>query len=337
MYIRLHFVLLGWILASAGAAAQPQGSAGASPALPKLSAPRDANCALGPHLSKSLELDRSASDLIARHPWLKDTFTWCTGLALGTPEQQGSFISSCFAAQCKGANTCETGVRQLATMVVANAATRAQLRSKRKACESMWAAEVFRKQATAMDAFVNLQVSIATGHEMRARQLSMGSEDDFELLQALVAFHAALEAFFETSISTYGLVAAELARVQLAAMAPKPPTPLDALEWVEQGQSVTIRSPDGKVRSTFVRDEGRWKLDLDAFIRASSTINPPLLHLMAFAFEEAATYVEARRAPSPTIAANAAAQCTTVGMFFVMVSLEKAKQVCAEFIEGKLQ
>ena len=308
-----------------------------NPALARLSQPVDARCALSSHLSKSLALERSGFDLLGRQPWLKEVFVWCTGLAQGTPAEQERFIGSCLAQRCTAGPNCAAGIKDLTTTVLANTATRAQLLEERRACEPQWGAEVTRRNATAMDAFVNLQVGIVTGHDKRVRQLSMGSEDDYETMQKLVGMYASIERFFRTAASQYGTVAAELARTQLTALTPRPSAPLETLEWVEDTRGVTIASMDRRVRTRFVREEERWKVDLDEMIRTNPSSVATMLELLTFAFEEGTRFVEARRASSPTVAVNALSQCYTLGMLVMTASVERAKMTCAELMERRLQ
>lgn len=308
-----------------------------NPALARLSQPADARCALSSHLSRSLALERSGFDLLARQPWLKDVFVWCTGLAQGTPAEQERFIGSCLAQRCTAGPNCAAGIKDLTTTVIANTNTRAQLLEERRACEPQWGAEVTRKNATAMDAFVNLQVAIVTGHNARARQLSMGSEDDYETMQKLVGMYASIERFFRTASSQYGTVAAELARTQLTALTPRPSAPLETLEWLEDARGVTIASMDRRVRSRFVREEERWKVDLDEMIRTNPGSVATMLEMLKFAFEEGTRYVETRRASSPTVAVNALSQCHTLGLLVMTASVERAKMTCAELMERRLQ
>lgn len=308
-----------------------------SPAIARLSPPTDARCALSSHLGRSLALERSGFDLLGRQPWLKEAFIWCTGLAQGTPDEQERFIGSCMAQRCTAGPNCAAGIKDLTTTVLANTNTRAQLLEERRTCEPQWSAEVARKNATAMDAFVNLQVAIVTGHDKRARQLSMGSEDDYETMHALVGMYASIERFFRVAASQYGPVAAELARTQLTALTPRPSAPLETLEWVESGRGVTIASMDGRVRSRFLREEDRWKVDLDEMVRSNPSSTTAVLELLKFAFEEGTRYVEARRASSPTVVVSALSQCQGLGMFVVAASMERARMTCAGLMERRLQ
>jgi hypothetical protein len=308
-----------------------------SPAVARLSPPTDTRCALSSHLNKSLALERSGFDLLARQPWLKDVFVWCTGLAQGTSDEQERFIGSCLAQRCTAGPGCAAAIKDLTTTVVSNTGTRAQLLEERRTCEPQWSADVMRKGATAMDAFVNLQVAIVTGNDRRTRQLSMGSEDDYETMQKLVGMYASIERFFRAAAGQYGAVAAELARTQLTALTPRPAAPLETLEWVESARGVTIASMDRRVRSSFVREQDRWKVDLDEMMRSNPASVAAMLELLTFAFEEGTRYVEARRASSPTVAVSALSQCYGLGMFVMTASMERAKMACAELMDRRLQ
>lgn len=290
-----------------------------------------------PHLTRSLELERSSHDLLARHAWLRNAMIWCSGLAHGKPEQQAAYLSACFAERCNAAEQCAQGSKELSGLVLANSRARAELLAQRGNCEKAWTVEALRKDGTSVDAFVNLQIAIASGNDQRARLLSLGGEDDYEMLGAAVAMRRAAESFFRAAETRHGPVSAELARVQQAS-AQSPMLPLEDLRLVELNKTEYVMSPDGRrVLGGFVHHEGRWKFDLDHMIRSNPPSNVTSLELLRFAYDEGTRYLLSGRSDSPASVVNAVGQCFGLGSMVLLGSMDRAKAVCAELMARKLQ
>jgi hypothetical protein len=279
------------------------------------------DCSAARILDAQSALDRSLRGLLASQSWLQSGTILCTGLANGSATEQAQSITSCLAVACaRGRQGACAAVPQIAGQIHANAASRRDEHAVWQRC-----AHVPGFVATSDDplrSYLSYELASGQGDERAARQLTAGTDAEFATAAAELSATRAAGDFYDAAAASYGVDAAELARLVFATNSRPAPANVEGLRVDVSGDKALID------RVTPMRREGGvWKLDLTLINTLYNADSANLFRLSAYSWQMGADYMRAHRAVPPAASA-AVMQCMTTAQALLSRSLQAAEGMC---------